>query len=55
MWQTAPPSARSAQDLNLVGVVRQAEKFIRIRRQATRQASAYRAARDAALLACKPH
>jgi hypothetical protein len=33
----------------------QAEKFIRIGRQATRQASAHRTARDAALLACEPH
>jgi hypothetical protein len=31
------------------------EKFIRIRRQAPRQARAYRTARDAALLACEPH
>jgi hypothetical protein len=32
----------------------QAEKFIRIGRQATRQASAHRTARNAALLACEP-
>jgi hypothetical protein len=41
--------------LQQAGTNLQAEKFIRIRRQATRQARAYGTARDAALLACEPH
>jgi hypothetical protein len=41
--------------LQQAGTNLQAEKFIRIRRQATQQARAYRTARDAALLACEPH
>jgi hypothetical protein len=41
--------------LQQVGTNLQAEKFTRIRRQATWQARAYRTARDAALLACEPH
>lgn len=41
--------------LQQAGTNLQAEKFIRISRQATRQARAYGTARDAALLACEPH
>jgi hypothetical protein len=41
--------------LQRAGTNRQAEIFIRLGRKATRQAKAYRTARDAALLACEPH
>lgn len=41
--------------LQRAGTNRQAETFIRLGRKATRQARAYRTARDAALLACEPH
>jgi hypothetical protein len=42
------------ESLQQAGTNRQAEKFMRMRSQATRQARAYRTARDAALLACEP-
>ena len=41
--------------LQRAGTNLQAETFIRLGRQATRQTRAYRTARDAALLACEPH
>jgi hypothetical protein len=41
--------------LQRAGTNLQAETFIRLGTQATRQARAYRTARDAALLACEPH
>jgi hypothetical protein len=41
--------------LHEAGTNVQTERFIRIRRQAPRQARAYRTAREAALLACEPH
>jgi hypothetical protein len=41
--------------LQQAGTNLQAERFIRIRSQATRQARAYRTGRDAVLLACEPH
>jgi hypothetical protein len=46
---------RLVASLQQVGTNLQAERFIRIRRQAARQARAYRTARDAVLLACEPH